>query len=172
METDRPKPPGLFEGAARYYARYRPFYPGAAFDLLIQRFALLAAGPGSGLGVWAEDGRTAWGATAKAVVQEFLGPERRAGGGVYRESAERHETVLARSAFARVERLELVADWTLTIEAVVGLQLSTSYASPALLGNRVEQFRERLTERLQALAPDGRFSSEMSYEVLIATRPV
>ena len=30
----------LFEGAARYYARYRPKYPKATFDFLVWRFAL------------------------------------------------------------------------------------------------------------------------------------
>jgi ubiquinone/menaquinone biosynthesis C-methylase UbiE len=132
--------------------------------------AVLAAGPGTGLGVWADDGRTEWGETAKSVIQEFLGPERRAGGGVYRENAERHETVLARSAFRQVERREFTSAWTPTIDEVVGLLLSTSYASPALLGDRIERFRERLTERLQPLALEGRFSGEIGYEVLIATR--
>ena len=32
--------PGLFEGAAAYYARYRPKYPMAMFDRLVDRFDL------------------------------------------------------------------------------------------------------------------------------------
>src|ERR1700722_18280026 len=35
-----PYDPTLFEGAARYYARYRPKYPKAAFEFIARRFTL------------------------------------------------------------------------------------------------------------------------------------
>jgi len=35
-----PYDPALFEGAARYYARYRPKYPKAAFEFIARRFSL------------------------------------------------------------------------------------------------------------------------------------
>lgn len=269
MESPPDRAPGLFEGTAAYYSRYRFGYPEAVFDFLVERFGLgagtpvldLGCGTGQialplarrgipvhavdpdiemlaeglraeaaseimgiawrrgddralarlnlpplrlcvmgasfhwtsrdalladldgridadggvvlldgGKGVWFGGGAHAWGDVAKAVVQEFLGPERRAGGGVYTHPAERHEAVLARSPFARVEKRTFVTRRTMTIDDVVGLQLSTSYASPAQLGDRIDDFRARLSERLAQLSPSGVFEGEIEHEALVATR--
>jgi hypothetical protein len=101
---------------------------------------------------------------------DFLGPKRRAGASTYQESADRHETVLARSPFGQVEKREFALPEERTVEEIVGLQLSTSYASPAQLGSRIDEFCRVLRERLLELEPSGVFQGTATTELLIATR--
>lgn len=132
----------------------------------------------NGTSVWSDAGvnsnqevhANTWSDVVKEVIIEFLGPKRRAGAGVYRHPQDRHEAVLARSPFASVEKLSFVSAQDLTIEQIIGLQLSTSYASPAQLGNRVDEFKQILSERLVRLTPSGIFHSKTTTEALIATR--
>ena len=132
----------------------------------------------SGASVWTEAGVNSnqeaqandWSDVVKEVIIEFLGSERRAGAGVYKHPQDRHEAVLARSPFACAEKLSFVTSHDLTIEQIVRLQLSTSYASPVQLGDRVDEFRNVVSERLLRLAPSGTFHSKTTTEVLIATR--
>ena len=261
--------PGLFEGAAAYYARYRPKYPMAMFDRLVDRFDLgtlssvLDLGCGTGqlalpfserqipvyavdpeiemlqegiriardsgipgtrwmLGsdrtidslnlpllrvcvmgssfhwtnrdsllnalepliddeggivviserssAWGTEEREPWQDVIKQVIQEFLGPERRAAEGTYSHPIDKHQVVLRRSSFRLVEELEFSARQTRTIEQVIGLQLSTSYASIRQLGSRVEEFKQTLAERLREAVPSEVFEKVSNTEVLIATR--
>ncbi len=268
--TRAPDPPGLFEGTAWYYARYRRGYPPEVIDTLVARFNLdgtthvldlgcgtgqlavplasrripvhavdpdldmLAEGraaekaagacgiawysgddrcidqlglprlklttmgasfhwmardrvlaildrlivPAGGVAIVAQNtggsvwshSKSAWSELTKQVVMEFLGPERRAGGGIYHDPAERHEEILARSAFRRVETVRTTTAEEMTVDEIVGLLLSTSYASPAQLRDRTDEFRQVLAERLLRLEPSGIFRSEMTLELLIATR--
>ncbi len=266
-----PSAPGLFEGTAPYYSRYRRPYPTAVFDVLIERFALdtttavLDLGCGTGqlslplgargievhgvdpdaemlaeairceqrtgpLGVawhlgsdadllrlhlpavrvctmgasfhWTDrdgllaqldmiidahggvavvsgsgsvfrkdDGTPpAWVAVAKSTVEELLGPERRAGGGTFRHPEDRHEVVLARSPFGKLSHHQFAVPDPMTIEEIVGLQLSMSYSSPAQLGDRLDRFRDLLTERLLELEPGGVFEGWTVADVILATR--
>lgn len=112
----------------------------------------------------------AWPSVVRDTVMEFLGPERCAGTGTYRHPTDRHEIVLARSAFNKVDQLSFSARQRLTTEEIVGLQLSTSYASPAQLGPRLDEFESVLRTRLLQLNPSGVFDGETTTELLIATR--
>jgi len=107
----------------------------------------------------------------KNVVTEFLGPERRAGSGTYKAPSERYESLLARSPFSHVEVMEFEAVHEKTVEEIVGLQLSTSYASPAQLGSRLSDFKSTLTERLLAIEPSGKFVDTETTSVILASRP-
>jgi SAM-dependent methyltransferase len=131
--------------------------------------AVVTGGPGGG-SVWSGAG-AGWTGVARQVVVEFLGPDRRAAGGTFQHAAERHEAVLARSAFGHLDRARITSVEERTVEEIIGLLLSTSYASPALLGGRLDAFRRVLTERLLRLDPSGVFRDETTTEVLIATRP-
>lgn len=119
----------------------------------------------SGASVWTDAGvnrsqeaqASDWSDVVQEVIIEFLGPERRAGAGVYKHPQDRHDVVLARSPFACVEKLSFVTPHDLTIEQIIGLQLSISYASPAQLGERVDEFKKVVSERLLRLAPSGIF---------------
>ena len=130
---------------------------------------VIVSGGATGGSVWSRSG-SAWSRLAKQVVNDILGPERRAGGGTYQDPAERHEEILARSAFGRVDKVSISVVEEMTVDEIVGLQLSTSYASPVQLGHRVDEFCQILTERLLELEPSGIFRSDTAIELLIATR--
>ena len=49
-----------------------------------------------------------------------------------------------------------------SIDEIVGHLYSTSYASRAVLGDRVQAFERDVRERLTRLAPDGRFEKSVS----------
>jgi len=123
-----------------------------------------------GQGVWFDGGAHDWGVAAKDVVQEFLGQDRRAGGGVYTHPKDRHEVVLRRSPFSNVTAHTFTSPKTLSVEDIIGLQLSTSYASPAQLGDKIDDFRARLSERLMELSPSGVFKGEIAHVALVAVR--
>lgn len=112
-----------------------------------------------------------WEETTRQVVAEFLGPLRRAGSSTYEHPKDRHEVVLARSPFSLVDVRHFTMQRSLTIDEVVGLQLSMSFSSPRLLGERLKAFQDTLRKRLGDLNPSGVFDGELSFEVILARRP-
>jgi SAM-dependent methyltransferase len=111
-----------------------------------------------------------WEPVIREVRAAWLGPQRRAGSGTYSHPKERHETVLARSAFPVVERLEFHQRVERTLDMLVGLQFSYSYSAPALLGADRPGFEQDLRRRLAEVQPDGVFAEDIRTEVLVATR--
>lgn len=89
--------------------------------------------------IWS-GGDSSWQAIVKETLVEFLGSKRRAGSGTYEHPTERHEIVLARSPFSHVEQFQFIEIEEKTVEEIIGLQLSTSYASPVKLGDRLDEF--------------------------------
>jgi SAM-dependent methyltransferase len=152
---------------------------GSSFHWMDRDAVLAALGPlipegggvavlGNELSSWTED--AAWAAICREVIIEFLGPQRRAGAGTYTDPPERHETLLARSAFTTFETHKIATRLLLSVEDVVGLQLSLSYASPALLGDRVDDFVQILTDRLYERASAGVLDWTLKTEVILAKR--
>ncbi len=113
-------------------------------------------------------GTNPWQRAVRAVIQRWLGGTRRAGGGTYAEPAERHEAVIARSPFGRLEtyRLEYGRDWD--IGGIVGHLYSTSFCSLAVLGARREGFEADLRRTLLAINPDGVFHEDVVLDALLA----
>ena len=114
---------------------------------------------------------TAWAQAVRDSVTEFLGEQRRAGDGLFAPPSERHEQVLARSAFSRVDSWTELVAIERTLEEMIGLQYSTSYSSPGLLGERKEAFEAVLRARLLEACPDGRFIETFRLQALCAWRP-
>ncbi|MCB9652994.1 MAG: class I SAM-dependent methyltransferase [Deltaproteobacteria bacterium] len=73
---------------------------------------VLSTGPGG----WFDGGRYPWSDVTKEVIQEFLGPKRRAGSGFYHHSDVRHEVVLAHSPFRKVSKESFTCSRTLSID--------------------------------------------------------
>ncbi len=113
-----------------------------------------------------------------ALVQQYLGPRRRAGQSTLPSATpmgvrlqlsgapvfnEQREDVIFRDAgFDGPERLEVpgrVVDRT--AEEVVASVFSLSSAAPHLFGDRLDAFERDLRQLLQEASPDGRFSERM-----------
>lgn len=132
--------------------------------------------PGGGLvlagvgGVWS--GNEPWEQTVVAIIQRWLGEGRRPGAGTLTPSAERHEDVLRRSSpFGQtVERCEFMAERRWTLDSLLGLLYSTSFARRDLLGDKVDGFEQDLRTALLAVVPDGAFVERAKCELIIARK--
>lgn len=96
----------------------------------------------------------------RELVRAFLGPELRSGTRLVSDYVpEPFEETLARTRFGSAEvlhapgRTDIVRD----IDGVVAGVLSMSYAAPALLGDRLDDFVAALRTMLSGLSPSGRF---------------
>lgn len=112
-----------------------------------------------------------WLEVTREVITQFLGPRRRAGKGAYSHPERTHEQVLLESPFSDIEQRRFTLTRQLSIDEVIGQQLSTSYASPAQLGNQLPEFRAELTRRLRDIASRDGFETVEHTDVIIACRP-
>lgn len=104
------------------------------------------------------------------VIASFLGNERRAGSGTYGQPVDRHDVALANSAFSVVRKFQFPSPRMWSVEELIGLTLSSSYAAPPLFGERLDEFVEALTLRLQQLDDGEGFEERDVTEVMVGTR--
>ncbi len=111
-----------------------------------------------------------WERQVKVVVQRWLGETRRAGNSIFVVPEERHEVILTRSPFSKVEvyNYEIERNWN--IESIKGHLYSTSFCSLPLLGDKVDAFEKDLENTLLAVEPSGLFRECVSYQALYAWR--
>lgn len=112
-----------------------------------------------------------WLEVVAEVRTRYLGPERRAGSSTYTHPKERHQQVLARSPFSRVETARWDRLLTRSTDDVLGYVFSLSYSSPAQLGDAKDAFERDLRAALLDHNPEGRFEETIRTEAIIATRP-
>lgn len=109
--------------------------------------------------IWGTSG--VWQEAVRGVIQRWLGTTRRAGSGTYVQCEERWEDVFAPAGFARVESYARSFQRAVTTDEIVGYLYSTSYCSPALLGDHREAFEADMRRTLAALASDGHFTEDV-----------
>jgi SAM-dependent methyltransferase len=119
--------------------------------------------------IWNRAG--AWQEAVQAVIRRWLGPAQRAGSGTRATPHDPFDEILARSPFARVETYELTYRREATVEEIVGYLYSTSYCSPAVLGENREPFEAELRRTLRELDPAGVFAEEVELGAWLAWRP-
>lgn len=108
-----------------------------------------------------------WLEVTRDVVSDFLGPSRRAGRSTYTHPKRTHEQVLLDSAFNRLTTRRFTSTRLLSVDEVIGQQLSTSYASPAQLGDRLPEFRAELRRRLLELNPGEGFETTEHTDLIV-----
>lgn len=113
----------------------------------------------SGLAIFGSGGGTGdpWDAVAE-LAAEYVGDRRP------EHSGETWREVVERSPYRTCDELELHADVHWTQDAIVGHTLSLSWASPALLGDRLGRFERELRRRLGP----GPWVEHVTYEVLLS----
>ncbi|MGH2600594.1 MAG: class I SAM-dependent methyltransferase [Dehalococcoidia bacterium] len=157
---------------------FRLITAGSAFhwmdraEVLRRGQALLA--PGGGIALAGFVGTTFWRSEVPweraivRVIQRWLGPERRAGQGTFPWDHRPHEEVLAASSFERVEIGERHVRHVWTIDTLAGYLYSTSFSSPALLGDNKAALEADLRETLRQLSPEGRFEQDLRLQYILA----
>lgn len=110
-------------------------------------------------------------AAISEVIASFLGNERRAGSGTYGHPVDRHDVALANSAFSVVRKFHFPSPRTWSVEEMIGLTLSSSYAAPPLFGERLEAFVEAIIQRLRELDEGHGFAEDDVTELMIGMRP-
>lgn len=152
---------------------------GAAFHWMDRRLvgarALRWLRPGGSLVVAGSNstwnGTEDWQKLAVEVIQRWLGPRRRAGGGTFRTS-ERHEDALRAVGFTDLADVDFPAEQTWTVDAFLGYLRSTSFASAAVLGDRQAAFEQDMRETLDTHEPSGVHRETVRFHCLLARRPV
>ena len=116
--------------------------------------------------VLAESEQPDWEHAIARIRARHLGDRELAGTGIYS-----HRDALARSAFCVVNTLTWSWSRQLTVEEVAGLQLSYSFSTPAVLGDKVMAFSRDVRAAVLDLHPEGVVTEPFRVEVLIAARP-
>jgi len=171
----------LIRGSSRdlgpQLGRFRIVTMGRSFhwmdrDATLRALDALVDPGGSIVLVHAGDGRGAWSEAYRAVAQRFVPPEAWAEKEHRRSAAwERHDAVLARSAFSRITRIAEPIARVATIDELVGRAFSMSLTTPAALGEHRAAFEAALHGALRTLAPSGTFEEAGVADAVIARRP-
>ncbi|MER5490539.1 class I SAM-dependent methyltransferase [Streptomyces sp. NPDC002490] len=115
--------------------------------------------------------RTEWTDALRALIQEYLGVERRAGKGrTYAAHDRPYREVLARSAFGRVEEHTIAVEREWSTETVIGYLYSTSFAARPLFGERVDDFERRARALLDEHTTAGGLVEHASFRVVLGQR--
>lgn len=115
--------------------------------------------------IWS--GTTDWLRLVREVLQRCLGEKRRAGSGNYPELSQPHEEILLEAGY-QIEELETRITQQWTLETLIGNLYSTSFASPAVLGEKQSAFEADLRQTLLAFDSRGTYSEEMTFYALLA----
>ena len=111
-----------------------------------------------------------WARAVRGVVQDFLGEQRRAGGGTFQHHNRPYSEIMAESPFSQVEEHTVPVRRTWTADAVMGYLYSTSFASPTLFGDRLEEFDTAARAVLAKHGDDGQFTEDNEFLIRIGRR--
>ncbi len=110
----------------------------------------------------------AWRRAAMAVVGRWLDAGRRAEHPRFQAPVERHEAVIARSAFAPVEIYRFRYQRPRDVESIIGYLASTSWASRRALGDDYERFQDDVQRVLLEINPAGTFVEDVQLDAILA----
>lgn len=111
-----------------------------------------------------------WVGVIAEIRARYLGPERRTAVGGYSPDSRTHRGVLGGSPFSDVTTVAVAWQRTLTVEALVGLQFSYSFCTPAMFGDRAGAFAADVRAAVLDLHPSGTLTEPLRVDVLIARR--
>ncbi|MFJ8752147.1 class I SAM-dependent methyltransferase [Streptomyces sp. NPDC102441] len=113
-----------------------------------------------------------WTHALRALIQHYLGSERRAGARrSYAEPRRSYEEDLAASAWSDVSEQSFPVSRIWTPEAVLGYLRTTSFAGSDLFAERHQAFEDEALALLQSHAVDGSLVEEATFTILLARRP-
>jgi trans-aconitate methyltransferase len=119
--------------------------------------------------LWTAD--VPWAKAVRAVVQDFLGEKRKAGaGGTFNHHDRPYSEIMAESPFGQVEEVRVPIHRTWTADSVMGYLYSTSFAAPALFGERLAEFDAAARAVLAGHSDSGEFGEDNEFLIRIGRR--
>jgi hypothetical protein len=106
----------------------------------------------------------------RAVIQEFLGEERRAGTKTFQHHNRPYSEIMRESPFSQVEEFTVPVTRTWTADSILGYLYSTSFAAPQLFGERLDEFDNRVRETLKQFSDTEFFVEENEFLIRIGRR--
>ncbi|WP_432832902.1 class I SAM-dependent methyltransferase [Dactylosporangium sp. CA-092794] len=135
-----------------------------AFSALIDRGVIAIIGGGSD--VW--DIKCDWHEVAVRMMKRWLGDQRRAGSSTYTVT-KKHGDFLEPAGFTlESRRYRVEQNWN--ADAIVGYLYSTSFANPALFGERLSDFEADLRAELAKLSTGDSFPELLDFYVMFGRK--
>lgn len=135
-----------------------------SYRILAERGAIVLVG---GKSIW-NYAPTKWEEKIIEIIKKYLGPERRTVQGKFNVSQKPYDVYLEEIGFKQIDKFDyIMPKGAKTIEEVLAEQFTTSYASRALFGDKLNDFEEELKRELLKIQPDNRFITELRGEVMI-----
>lgn len=120
--------------------------------------------------IWRNLEKEPWKEKCKEVIQKYLGEKRRAGNSYYIKPKERFEDILSRSKFSNFEKWVHFSEHKKTIDEIIGLLYTTSFAQKRFFGDKVENFEKELRDELLKLNSSGKFVEKVQTEALLVRK--
>ncbi len=111
----------------------------------------------TGHSIWNKK-RNNWEEKVLEIIKKYLGNERKAGNGFYQKTADKHEDILKKSGFLKIELKNYPsAPKTDTASDIIKAQYTTSYAAKNLFGDNAQNFEKEVTQELLKINPNNKF---------------
>ncbi len=117
---------------------------------------------------WAAD--SPWKQSVRAVVQSFLGEERRAGNSTFKHHNRPYSEIMEESPFNRVEEIRVPVHRTWSTNSILGYLYSTSFAAPHLFGGRLDEFEAAVETALAEHSTEDVFPEDNEFLIRIGRR--
>lgn len=111
-----------------------------------------------------------WKAAIRALIQDFLGEQRRAGGSTFQHHNRPYSDILRESPFSQVEEVAVPVTRTWTADSILGYLYSTSFAAPHLFGDRLDEFDQSARTTLARFSDTDTFAEENEFLIRIGRR--
>jgi trans-aconitate methyltransferase len=111
-----------------------------------------------------------WKSAVRKVVQEFLGEQRRAGNSTFQHHNRPYSDILRESPFNEVEEVTIPVTRTWTADTILGYLYSTSFATPHLFGERLDEFDQAIRVTLRLFSDRDTFEEENEFLLRIGRR--
>lgn len=113
---------------------------------------------------------SSWKAEIRAIVQDFLGEQRRAGNNTFQHHDRPYSDIMRESRFSHVDEYTVPVTRTWTPDAILGYLYSTSFAAPQLFGDRLSEFDQEVRTTLARLSDTGTFPEDNEFVIRIGRR--
>jgi len=111
-----------------------------------------------------------WKVAVRSLIQEFLGPERRAGTSTFQHHNRPYSDMMRESPFAEVDETTVPVTRTWTADSILGYLHSTSFAAPQLFGDRLDEFDKKVRAALRQFSDTDTYLEENEFLIRIGRR--